>query len=123
MKGVQQKEVEKKGGDPMNQNIDEMVTGDIAMSPIVIQGKGEGGNGPVRRSGMERIRRQGLLDLIPGELGKLDTGIVRNVVPIVKMPGAIQGVAVNGEYKQEEDKKGNDVFSARGKIRCFIMNV
>ena len=106
----------------MNQDVDEVVAGHIESSPIVIQCKGEGGNGPVGRPRVELVWRQGLLDLIPRHPGELHIGIVYHIGLVVKMPGAVQRIAVYGQYEQREDKDGKDIFSA-WEMKCVIMNI
>ena len=106
----------------MDQDVDEVIAGHMESSPIVVQGKCEGGNGPVGGPRVELVRRQGLLDLIPRHPGKLHTGIVPHIGPVVKMPGAVQRIAVYGEYEQGEDNEGKDIFSAR-EMRRILMKV
>ena len=106
----------------MDEDIGEVIAGHMESSPIVIQAKCEGGNGPIGGPRVESVRRQGLLELIPRHPGELHTGIVPYIGPVVKMPCAVQRIAVYGEYEQGQDKKGKDIFSAR-EMRCILMNV
>jgi len=106
----------------MNQDIGRMITVDLEVSPVIIQCKRKGGNGPVWGPRVGRVGRKGLLDLLPRCFGEVHCGVVSDIGPVVKMPGACQGIAVNGAYKQGQDDKGIEIFSAE-KMRRFIMDV
>jgi len=109
---VKDEEKEEQRRKEVDADIHYVVSKYIKTIGIVIQGEAEAGCRPVKFTGTGRIGIKGRNKSVPCDSAHVQIGVFRDIGFIVELPCAVQGIAVDGDYKDCQGQNGKNDLSA-----------
>lgn len=96
----------------MDCEIDYMVTCYLGSAKIIVEGEAKACGRSVQLSTSVPACKKAFFDILPVEVGQVQRIVLKDVRAVVKMPGGIKCVGIDGENNDKKDENGKDVFAA-----------